>query len=183
MENQSLLAIVGQTVEIEKMLIESGGELTAEIEAALIVNETSLAEKADGYHNIIERFEALEGHYNKRAAFYAQISKQCAGVVDRLKTNIKIAMAELKVSEIKGEDVRFKLTETAGKLILEDEDLIPLEFKTEVSETVVQKDALKAALKNGPVAGAKIEKGYSLRAYANIPDKSTKQKSAKKIEG
>lgn len=182
-QNQSLLAIVGQTVEIEKMLIESGGELTAEIEAALIVNEQSLAEKADGYHNIIERFKALDNHYSKKAEFYAQIAKQCDGVVERLKANIELAMTTLKVIEIKGEDIRFKLSPTAGKLILVDEDMIPVEFKKEVSQTEIQKDALKAALQKGPVAGAKLEKGLSLRAYANIPDKTTKTKSAKKIEG
>lgn len=183
MENQSLLAIVGKTVEIEKMLIESGGELTPEIEAALIVNEQSLSEKADGYHNIIERFDALGDHYSKRAAFFAQISKQCAGVVDRLKGNIKIAMSELKVDEIKGADVRFKLVTTSGKLIIEDEEMVPVEFKQEVINTVIQKDALKAALQAGEVPGAKLEKGYSLRAYANLPDKETKPKKAKKIEG
>lgn len=37
-DSKSLVGIVSETVSIERMLIESGGELTPEIEAHLAVN-------------------------------------------------------------------------------------------------------------------------------------------------
>ncbi len=55
--------IVNEAMQIEQMLMESGGEITPEIDQALAVNSNSLVEKVDSYHHIIERFEALEGHY------------------------------------------------------------------------------------------------------------------------
>ena len=175
MDNKSLMNIVNESVAIENMLIESGGELTPEIEQALRVTEENLTAKADGYHLIIERFDTLEAYYKSRAEFFKQVSTQCSNVVSRLKNNIKYAMAELNVDEIKGLDVRFKLTPTSGSLVIEDEELIPIEFKTEVVSTVLNKPAVKAALSvGGVVPGAKLEKGSSLRVFANLPNKKTK---------
>ena len=123
-EQKSLLSIVNEAMTLEKMLIESNGEITPEIEQALAVNQQELSLKADGYHTIMERFDNLERHYLARADFYKRIASQCGGVVDRLKNNIKLAIHEMGVTEIKGEDIRFVIKETKGKVIIEDEEML-----------------------------------------------------------
>lgn len=173
-ENRSLISIVSETVAVEKMLIESGGELTPEIEAFLAVNAQELAEKVDAYDMVINRFKALEDFYGERAEFYYKISSQCLNTVARLKENIKRAMSELGVEEVKGNETRFKLVEGSGSLRIKDPEMVPVEFKEEITETVIKKSELKAALKSGPVAGAELEFNPSLRIYANLPDKKTK---------
>jgi hypothetical protein len=163
-----------ETNNIEQMLIESGGELTEAIEQALAVRDLELVEKVDGYQHIIERFFSLEAHYKERAEFFARISKQCAGVQDRLKNNLKYAMQEMGTTELIGVDVKFKLTPTSGSLVIDDADMVPVEFKSEVVETVIDKKKLKDAAASGNVPGAHVEPGFSLRMFANVPDKKKK---------
>lgn len=175
MENKSLVAIVNEAFSLEQMLIESGGEITPEIENALSVNSNEMTTKLDGYHHIIERFESLESHYKDRALFFNQVGTQCKNAVSRLKENIKFAMMEMGIDEVRGSDVRFKLSKTSGTLEITDKELVPVEFKSEVITTEIDKKALKEALQKGePIQGAELKEGYSLRAYANTPDKKKK---------
>lgn len=176
MENKSLYLIVNEAMKIEQMLMESGGELTVDIEAALAVNSKELSEKVDGYQHVIERFTSLADHYKARAEFFKNIAGQCKTAADRLKDNIKFAMIELGVDEVKGQDMRFKLSATSGTLVIEDAEMVPVEFKSEVVTTEIDKKALKEAALKGDVPGAKIEPGHSLRSYANTPEKKSKTK-------
>jgi hypothetical protein len=175
MNNKSLVTIVNESMSLEQMLIESGGEMTAEIESFLSVNSEQLATKVDGYHMIIDRFDSLKKYYAEKAEFFKTISSQCDNASKRLKENIKFAMLEMGVDEIKGHDMRFKLSQGAGKLVVDDEEMIPVEFKFENITTEIKSYQLKEALKNGPISGAHIEPTQSVRAYANLPEKKTKQ--------
>jgi hypothetical protein len=175
MENKSLITIVNESASIEAMLIESGGELTDEIQNFLSVNASELATKVDGYHMIIDRFDSLKKYYAEKAEFFKTISIQCDNASKRLKENIKFAMIEMNVDEIKGHDMRFKLSNGAGKLVIDDSEMVPVEFKEEKTETIIKSADLKEALKKGPVVGAHIEATQSVRAYANLPEKKSKQ--------
>ncbi|MBL7545602.1 MAG: siphovirus Gp157 family protein [Bdellovibrionaceae bacterium] len=176
-ENKSLVVIVNEAMSLERMLIESGGEVSESIEKMLAVNSNELAVKVDGYHEIIERFESLSDHYKRRAEFYSKIASQCDNAASRLENNIKFAMQELQVDEIKGVDMRFKLSATSGALKINDAEMVPVEFKSEKIETVIDKKAVKDALSNGKeVPGAELVPGSSLRVYANTPEKKSKKK-------
>ncbi len=179
---KALSQIVNEAVSIEQMLIESGGELTPEIQAALSVNADQLAEKVDGYHSIMERFKDLSVHYAARARFFEKISEQCDGVIDKLRANVIFAMDKLGSDEIKGQDVRFKLTLTSGSLKITDKEMIPVEFKEEVITTEIKKDELKEAIKKDKeIKGAEVVYSKSLRVYANLPDKKSKAKELKNV--
>lgn len=175
MEKKALLTIVQDSLNIEKMLIESGGEMTDEISEILAVTEQSMSEKIDGYHLIIDRFETLKKYYEEKAEYFKTISNQCGNASKRLKENIKVAMINLGVDEIKGNDMRFVLVGGAGSLVIEDEEMIPVEYKYEKVETIIKKDELKRDLKTKKISGARIEESKSVRAYANIPERKTKQ--------
>lgn len=174
-DSKSLKDIVNEASQIEQMLIESCGEITPEIGAALSVISEQLPQKIDHYHFILERFESLEKHYKSRAEFFKQIAAQCKNAQDRLKENIKFAMHEMGVDEIHGQDMRFKMAPTQGTLIIEEEEMVPVEFKAEIITTEIDKKALKEALLVGEVPGAKLVPGFSLRTYANTPEKKKKE--------
>ena len=70
-----LAAIVNESNQIEAMLLESQGEITEAIEAALAVRDLELTEKIDGYSYILDRFSARESHYKEKAEFFSRISK------------------------------------------------------------------------------------------------------------
>lgn len=169
------MILVNEASALEQMLIDSGGEITPEIENALVVKDQLLPEKIDNYSLIMERFEHLSEHYKSRAEMFIQIAKQCQNVQERLKENIKQAMLTLEVEEVQGFDIRFKLSKSKPKVVIFAEEVIPTEYKKEVTTIVVDKDKLREDLSIGLVSGAKLEQSYSLRTYANTP----KQKSKK----
>lgn len=177
--NKSLVLIVNEAMNLEQMLMESGGEINEAMEKALAVNSQELALKTDGYVEIIERFDSLSDHYKRRAEFYAKIAAQCSNASERLENNIKFAMQELGVDEIKGVDTRFKLTATSGSLKITDEEMVPVEYKIEKVVTSLDNKAIKGALSNGKeVPGAELIPGKSLRVYANTPERKSKKKEA-----
>jgi hypothetical protein len=166
-ENKSLVSIVSEVNQIETMLIESGGEITPEIECALAVRDASVATKVDGYSYILDRLESLEEHYKNQAAFFSVISKQCKGAKDRLKDNLKGAMQEMGLDEIKGNDFRFKLSNSKPALEILDLGVVPKGYKKEVITVEIDKKALADDLAVGEIPGARLVPSFSLRKYAN----------------
>lgn len=168
---QTLMVLVNEAMNLEKMMIESGGEITPEIEAALAVKEVSLPEKVDGYSYILDRMSDMEEHFKARAEFFKEAAKHCKAAHERLTYNIKYAMQEMGTNELQGHDVRFKLAPTQGTLAIQDEEMVPVEFKKEIITTEIDKKALKEALVKGEVPGATLTPGFSLRTYANTATK------------
>lgn len=175
MENKSLISLVNEANAIEQMIIEAGGEITEAIEQALAVKDLELTEKVDGYSMVMDRFATIAEGYKEKAEFFLRLSKQCDNVQDRLKNNIKFAMQEMGKTELVGNDIKFKLTPTSGSLQITDEEMVPVEFKSEKTVTEIDKKKLKEAAAKGEVPGAKLEPGFSLRMFANTPDKKTKK--------
>lgn len=167
MENKSLVTLINETAKLEQMLIESGGEITEEIEKALAIKETNLPEKIDGYKFTIDKFSSHESFYAERAEFYSRTAKACANVQERLKNGIKEAMQALGVSELVGSDIRFTLQKSAPSVIVEDESLIPEEFKSTKVTISIDKKKLKDALSLSDLPGASLKEGVTLKVYAN----------------
>lgn len=171
---KSLSLIVSETALLEQKIIEAGGEITPEIEALLVVNEAELMDKVDSYNFIIERFDAYEEFYKQRADMFYSISSRCKSAREILKNNILLAMERLGKKEIQGEDFRFALVKSKASVVIEDEKLIPEDYKTKVITEKVDKSRLSADLQMGPIPGAKLQEGFHLRAFVN---------SLKKIAG
>lgn len=170
--NKSLITLAEESAKIEIALIESGGEITPEIEAWLADVEIDLPEKVENYALIMERMEALGSHYDDRAEMLQRMSRAVANVVERCKENLKIAMVKLETDEIQGVDVRFKMTESAGAVVYENEKLIPPEYTTIEQVVKIDKKRIGEDLKLGvPVDGCRLEKKKVLKKYANSPGK------------
>lgn len=167
-EMKSLPAIIGDANNVVQAILDNSGEITPEIENALQVVEASLTQKADQYSFLIERLEFESEYWKAKAQEFNKIAQACTTARERMKDRIKVAMNILGLEEINGKDVRFKLQKSNPKLVIEDESKIDAAYKTVISETVIDKERVKEDLRLGvPVAGAKLEQGFSLRTYAN----------------
>lgn len=163
---KKLYDIVRDGMEVTRMLTESGGELTPEIEQMLAVNETELAQKVDGYAAIMERLDSESDYWKAKAKEYTAIARSCDNARDSLKTRIKEAMNNLGVTELDGDDVRFKLTRVQEKLVIDDPKVIPAQFKMTVTEVVIDNARLREALTAlEAVPGAHLEASSALRPY------------------
>lgn len=169
--SQTLVALAVEAAEISKLLQESGGELSPELEARLEVNREKLPSKVDSYNYIIERLEADAALWKRRKEACAAQEKKYQGQVDRLWDRIKLAMKELGTKELQGTYYRFQLKKSAPKLIIDSEAAIPAECKMIVQTTVIDKEKIKAMLVDGfEVPGARLEENGSLVAYESTKE-------------
>lgn len=165
-DQKSLRELVSISTSIETALIENGGELTPEIEAALAVKDMQLPEKVDGYSLVMDRMASVADFYAQKAELFLRLSKAAESVIEKCKDNLKFAMTELKVDELQGHDFKFKLQNSAPAVIIEDESKISESYK--VIKTTIDKKKIGEDLKLGvPVEGARLERGQYVRQYAN----------------
>jgi len=103
MSNKSLNDILSNYQSLELELIESGGELTEDLEKKICINSNELSDKMDGYEKFIrylkkqsEYLQSMEEHYYKRRKVLENSIKRCKGSMinalkltgkDKLKTN------------------------------------------------------------------------------------------------
>jgi hypothetical protein len=168
MDPKSLRELVSDTSEIEQMLVESNGEITPAIEAMLAVTCTALPEKIDNYSYMIDRMESIAAFYKAKSDMFLRLAFSAAKVSERCENNMKDAMKELKVTELLGNDIRFKLVKSNPAVNILDESLVPASYKITETTTRVDKKRLADDLKLGvPVAGAELTQGSSLRVFAN----------------
>lgn len=162
--NGNLLSLTAEAVEIYQTLVQSGGEITEELEKRLSEVQNTLTKKVDAYDWILKSLEADEEKFRARAEMFLKVAKGLKAYRERLKDNIKFAMTQLETTELNGLDVRFTLTKGQPALKI-DEQALPGEFK--VVTFSPDKTKIKQALENGlEVPGASLEPSVQLRVYA-----------------
>lgn len=166
-QNESLYSLVAQANALSRMLAETGGEITPEIESLMSNVDVKLPEKVDGYAVVMERLELEAKYWKDKAASYSLMAKSLASLQDKLKERLKEAIKALGVDEIHGNDVRFKLSGVKPALVLDESKLDPSYLMT-VTETVPDKERIRAALQEGAeISGASLVQSVSLRSYLN----------------
>lgn len=164
-EKKPLHEIVSDALEITNALIESGGEVTPEIDEKIKCNEVALTAKVDSYVIVDERLSNEEAYWSAKAKEFSAIAKGFGEARERLKTNIKSAMIAMNTDEIKGGDYRYKLSKAKPSLVLVDKE-VPHEYM--IVEIKPDKEKIRAALADGfSVAGAQLVESVALRAYKN----------------
>lgn len=171
-DEKSLRELVVTSSAIEEMIIQSGGELTPEIEAALAVQDIRLPAKIDGYSMVMDRMDSIAQFYETRASVFLRLSAAAKSVQRKCKDNLKFAMEQLGTDELVGNDVKFKLQKSPPAVIVDDETKVADAYKVVKTTTSIDKKKIAEDLKLGvPVDGARLEQGTSLRVYANNPVK------------
>jgi len=173
--------------DFECALLETGGEITPEIENMLnsiIPVDISkspgelkilLASKVDAYHYIIDKMlmaaQMLKDQANARVA----VSSSCLALVESLKARIKQAMEKLETTELSGYETRFKLSATKKALEINETEL-PTAWLMEIVTYKPDKEKIKAALEAGQeIPGCKLVGGTALRKYLNNPSSNKKK--------
>ena len=158
-----LIEITTQAQQIEKMLIESDGEITPELEAIIAFNSKELAVKIDGYDHIIDRLNASAEFLKKKENEIKQARQSVENFADNLKDRIKHAMIEMNLDKIEGESIYFKLSRSKPSVVVY-EDLLPLEYQE--TKFVPNKEMIKQDLEKGiQVEGAILKESYTLKKY------------------
>lgn len=164
----NLLQLVKETNELEQRLIESGGELTPELESKLLVTAQELPKKVDSYNHIFNQLEARAEAFKKQADEYYTAAKTLENTVERIKGYIKSVCRDSGQSVLIGENVKFTITDSAPKLVIENASELPDSYKMQVVKIEPDKELIKNDLLTMAVSeipGAKLVPGKTLRIY------------------
>lgn len=167
MENKNLIELASEALQIERMIMEQGGELDTQLEAWLDTVATQLSRKADSYSFVRDRLEASAKQLKERAQLFANTARALENARERLNDRIKEAIQVMEKTEVRGSDIVFKLVRTQPALKIVEAEL-PATYLMTVTTQVPDKERLKADLKAGAsIPGATLQPSYALRVYAN----------------
>jgi hypothetical protein len=171
-ESKSLMALVKDHHKLDEDLFKNDGELSPEMEQFLEITEKGLAEKIDAYKMYMDHLEFRAEYFKQLSEQAQQYEKVFLNQIKRMKENIRFAMQTMNTTELKGEQYRFALTEPSQKLVIENEELIPVKYTKEIIDFKPDREAIKKALEIGEaVPGAKLETTQQLRQYVNAGKK------------
>ncbi|MGZ8954494.1 MAG: siphovirus Gp157 family protein [Methylovulum sp.] len=108
--------------------------------------------------NLDAQAQAMKDAEAKMAARRKAIENKSARLREYLKSN----MIACGITKIDSPEFSLRVQPTAGSVVIDDELLLPEGFIEIVESTKIDKAAIKAALKAGPVPGARIAPGYAL---------------------
>lgn len=155
MSNFSIFQIAEEYRNLENQLIESGGELTPEIEEALAINQANLTTKAENYAMIIRKYEGMGDVIDAEIKRLQTMKKTSQNLVTRLKDALTFGMKSCEVEKVEVGTFKIGFRKSTSVMV-DDEAAIPNEY-IKVS-TSVDKKALGDALKAGLViSGAHLE--------------------------
>ena len=137
------------------------GELTPELEQALIITQENLQEKAINYGYVIKNFESEVDIIEEEIKRLNALKKARINAVDKLKTNISDAMQLFGILEVKAPTFKMNFRKSESVEIFEGLDQ---EFITEKVSYQPDKIAIKNAIKEGrQVNGAALVTNLNLQ--------------------
>ena len=155
----NLYNIKSEYLAIAQELAE--GELTPELEQALMITESNLQEKAINYGYVIKNFESEVDIIETEIKRLNELKKTRVNAVEKLKTNISDAMQLFGILEVKAPTFKMNFRKSESVEIYE---VLSQEYITEKISYQPDKIAIKNAIKEGKtVNGAGIIINYNLQ--------------------
>uniref|UniRef100_UPI0040578883 siphovirus Gp157 family protein n=1 Tax=Alistipes sp. TaxID=1872444 RepID=UPI0040578883 len=160
-ELREIYHISNEQERINYLLEESGGELTPEIEEALIISQDNLMAKAEDFAASILAAESIARIAKERASELQTLAKKNEKKAAVMRDAIGSAMRAFGMDKITANLYTFSFRKSVA-VEIDDEVRVPARF-TKVS-TSVDKVAIKNALKRGElVEGAYLVEGQNLQ--------------------
>lgn len=178
----SLLSRMKKVAEVERKIVENGGEMTPEIEQSLDFSNLSLKKKVDAYAFLVENLREKSRYWDEKAALLKKYSRACEAAAKRIHERIKGNMLLEGVTELLGNDVRYKIQGTAFSLDINERELPEEFFITEIVKTVDREKIRQKILANEFVPGVRRVDNFALKTYANHASKKSVKKISKRGE-
>lgn len=163
MGNLSLFEIEVQYRLLAEQLIEAGGELTPETEAALQINKTDLETKARSYGYVVldleSEVEQIDAQIKRLSAMKSARNK----TIDRLKETVSNAMQLFEISEVKTATLKLNFRKSES-VEVDNLDLLDATYKVEKVSVTANKVKIKEDIKAGiNVLGAVLQVNQNLQ--------------------
>ena len=138
-------------------------ELTPEIEAELIINESQLQEKAVNYGYVIKQLGHEVNAVNEEIKRLTELKKRNEKAIERMETAISNAMQLYGIEKVDSSFLKLSFRKSESVEIVNEEQLAA-KFTTTKTTTTPNKVAIKEALKRGEVVyGALLSTNFNLQ--------------------
>lgn len=168
--SENLYTILDEYKQIEYELMESGGDLTPELEERLAINKDQFEEKMDNYAKLrnakLARIESIKSEL-ERLSSLIELEQRGA---DELSKRMKDALMQYGEQDKKGiyrfSTTLFNFSTRKSTGYTYNEDKIPAKFwytpPPKEPVPIVDKSKIKDALKDGDVEGVTVNTNYSI---------------------
>lgn len=171
MDTSNLQSILNEsrfyTDEIENHLIESGGEITKELEALIDYKEYTVNElesNVDMSALAIERLDLLNEYYQQQIEGLNRILEGLDRVKSRLKFNLEQALITNNLTQLSGELKTISIKKNPPKVDIWKEDLVPEDYKKIVVTTGINTMQISDDLKAGKeIPGCRLIQGNQIK--------------------
>jgi predicted transcriptional regulator len=144
--------------EIDDLLTASEGEITPAVQAQFV----AITKKVDKCAMFESYAQSRISYLKNQADQFKKAADQMQNMVDRFRDHL-LFQIESRGENLEGDLYTICLRKNPPALVVEDLNQIPSEYFEIKTEVVVKKAELKNALKAGPVSGARLEQGTSLK--------------------
>lgn len=128
----------------------SEGEVTPELEQALIINEAQLQEKATNYGYVIKKFEYEVDAIDNEIKRLKELKERREKAIDRMKQSVTNAMQLYGIEKVESSFLKLSFRKSESVEVINEAQLLP-EFTTTKVTTTPNKTAIKEAIKRGEV--------------------------------
>lgn len=151
---RSLYHIERELNEINETLINSGGELSPEIEARLAITQLELEQKATNYGFVILKNESEIGVIDAEIKRLTALKKNLETTNEKLKNVVSFAMQNYGIFEVKTPTLKLSFRQSESVQI-DDENKLNAKYFS--YKPTIDKTAIKSDIKGGlEVDGAQI---------------------------
>lgn len=148
---KTLMQIMNDSSNLMFELVESGGEITPEIEEKIASNAMMLSDKLDTYGFVIEAFKQRQAYALERMKQWERIISLCENALDNLNGRVLEALSSTETREVHGKEFSFKIVLNPVSIVVDDESKVPGQFIiSEIKESHrVDKTTIKKAIASG----------------------------------
>lgn len=158
---KSLYKITEEAVIIASQLEE--GEVTPELENALIILQSELQEKAINYAYVVKSFEDDVTAINEEIKRLTAIKTAKVNAMDRMKEAVTNAMLINRIEKVSSPTLNLSLRRSES-VEVDSLEQLPEYFKTVKTTVTADKTRIKTSIKNGcNVEGARIVENFNLQ--------------------
>jgi len=137
------------------------GEITPEIEQALIITENELQQKSIAYLEVIKQKESFNSLIDNEIKRLQQLKKINGNIIERLETNLLLAVRTFGAFTV---GLQKFGTRKSSQVIVNDVNSLPEIFKVRKVTETADKMALKKAIESGQkIEGVYIQENLNLK--------------------
>jgi hypothetical protein len=153
--------------KIESLLVETGGEVTPELEDLLAFKDMSEKDLkcAIDYHLIaMDRMEKSLEFYQDQIDALKKLQESISKAQDRMRANLASHMDSLNLSRIEGQYYKVSFRQSPPAVQILDEEAVSPEFKQmKITETVKKKEIAEFLKKGGALDWARLIQNRTLK--------------------